>query len=132
MREIKFRAWHKDVNYMSPVGQWNEGKSVLMYVPFPAGDDGSDVDWDGDTVPLDRVELMQFTGLRDKDGKEIYEGDIVKDVSSTDIVFAVQWDESWGGYRLPPEFNEEFEYPITATDLRVIGNIYQNPTLLQS
>jgi uncharacterized phage protein (TIGR01671 family) len=73
--------------------------------------------------------LMQYTGLKDKNGKEIYEGDIVADRDTSDCVFGVKWDVAKAGYYMPPEFDEEYAYSIGAVSLEVIGNIYENPEL---
>lgn len=103
-RVIKFRAWDKNKKEMfDPVGEM-------------------DLNNDG---------VMQFTGLKDKNGKEIYEGDIVKDCSDSDLVFEVKWDNDWAGYKLPESFDEEYNYPISQITLEVIGNIYENPELLK-
>jgi YopX protein/Resolvase, N terminal domain len=64
-REIKFRAWHKQVKALKPV-EWINLKGDLLKVPFYGN-------WAKSSCVL-----MQYTGLKDKNGKEIYEGDIVK------------------------------------------------------
>src|SRR5205085_7359942 len=71
--------------------------------------------------------LMQFTGLNDKSGKEIYEGDIVRwpRGRSDDKISAVEWDIELARFIIDL-------YSLTdARDYKVIGNIYENPELLQ-
>ena len=116
MREIKFRAWGKFDHKMYTPGRLNVCKSHLnpQYVPMWWNADGEEVVW------------MQYTGLRDKNGKEIYEGDILHhDLwGNTTII----WEE--GMFR-----GQGGEYDVTLADhqlkrCRIIGNIYENPELL--
>lgn len=75
----------------------------------------------------DEVEVMQFTGLLDSKGKEIYEGDILKD-RFADLIGVVLWRTSIAsfGFGFP-----NGKRPVRETD-EIIGNIYENPSLLTS
>lgn len=101
-REIKFRAW--DGQQLVPI--------TRVKVPSNTFKDSGDV-------------LMQYTGLKDKNGKEIFEGDIVRhDQFPRPLV--VQWDwDQWGLFENPCN-----EANIGKDDTEVIGNIYENPDLL--
>lgn len=75
--------------------------------------------------------LMQYTGLKDKNGKEIYEGDIVMDCinySKYKVMYVV---ENWTGYVAETLDEAECWYLYEFSELEVIGNIYENPELLQ-
>jgi uncharacterized phage protein (TIGR01671 family) len=92
--------------------------------------------------------IMQFTGLQDKNGKEMYEGDIVKTQEDPEWNFIVEWDDEYCGFRLVSHDDEgkkmeggrggvwgTFEVPIFGGKEKgygrtVIGNIYENPELL--
>lgn len=77
----------------------------------------------------------QFTGLTDKDGEEIYEGDILKSVHTSTLAFmenpVVTWDEK-GFYSIDSKnsYWEYINYYETDTELEIIGNIHTNPELL--
>ncbi len=74
--------------------------------------------------------LMQFTGLLDKNGKEIYEGDIFQDEESGDCDF-VEWNIAYSGWSTNIWF-EPLELTEQASRIEVVGNIYENPELLTS
>lgn len=133
MRPIKFRAWDKEQKY--------------MFTIF----DNSQEDW---YLPRwkDRYEIMQYTGLKDKNGKEIYEGDVCKfiilpgqekDNPLESLLVVVEWVNGCRGFRyLFPELVHEDDRDWTPfwkqedgemwdlSYFEVIGNIFENKGLL--
>ena len=118
MREIKFRAWHKDVKSMFEVSALSktavgERKGGMCY-----------------TYDRRDVVLMQLTGLRDKNGVEIYEGDILG--IEKGVIGKVEWNRDEAGYRLVVRSYQgcdDFKYFVNAgsglRDMEVIGNVYE-------
>jgi uncharacterized phage protein (TIGR01671 family) len=123
MKPIKFRAWQKHHKQMVKVTRIDFNRNLIT------------ADYGEKTVPRfntfeqDNFILMQYTGLRDKNGTEIYEGDIVrlyeKGTEHEVGTHVVEWiDESEGGFSIGwGLFNNTFDY-------EVIGNIYKHPHLL--
>lgn len=121
MREIKFRAWNPLDKQMMGPWNWNDIISGDMSV-HPSGD---------------FCPPMQFTGLYDANGKEIYEGDILAtsndgadgcDIWDQEIMGAVFWDSVYArwGHRIDVGTEESIYSPQYVS---IIGNIYENPDL---
>ena len=116
MREIRFRAWDKQNSNMIDGNNYQgsawiaDALEVLMH--------GGCDEW------TEQLVLMQYTGLHDKNGKEIYEGDIVrlkwKDAGNhaKQTIRSVQWNGNGYGCAL------------TEYECEVIGNVWENPELL--
>lgn len=123
----KFRAWHNEL-----------GRMMLVKTMFFFANELEELELNdsimNDNIPVypDEIKLMQSTGLKDKNGKEIFEGDIVKmakDVYSNPTYYEIVRHRG-GAYRL--ESNQHgCELWLRHTNCEVIGNIYENPELLE-
>jgi uncharacterized phage protein (TIGR01671 family) len=145
MREVKFRAWDIDNEKMGDVVTMNFNDNELTIYPT----------CDGYPKHFECYEIMQYTGLKDKNGKEIYEGDIIVHKNSLGNL----------KYTLEVRFGEYYietcidachelcdEDPISVKcygfyfkrgvseyslneqcfdDYSVIGNIYENPEIME-
>lgn len=149
-RDIKFRAWDKKLNRMYYVRSIKDigmlGSTVNYLSPDIKG------------VPIDfNCILLQFTGLLDKNGKEVYEGDIVKGVVRAPQLLTGDTDENcntnmggivfWNFCMYSMQvieslcekeregminyFDFMMDYQGDFEEIEVIGNIYQNPELLK-
>lgn len=131
MRAIKFRAWDHEHKYMLfNVQNAYDG----MGVNEPGGYKGDWVSFD-DFMNNRQYTLMECTGVKDKNGAEIYEGDIVRADNWRHIVisYGEQYhEEDWGGWFVYQGWNLElgsgYLDPVK-WELEVIGNIYENPEL---
>lgn len=117
MREIKFRAWLKE-----------EKEMIYPYVLDLLHNNGiADKDL---CFRFEDIELMLFTGIYDKNGKEIYNGDIVKLNRKN---YVVKYFEKYSRFGLSTNF-EKNKLPIIfglSDRVEVIGNIYENEDLLK-
>lgn len=134
MRQLKFRAWNKqkeimnydneddtedywDGIYTSDIGMVNR----LLNIPDKD-------DYDSISSFRNKYEVLEYTGLKDKNGVEIYEGDIVQFSDWPNKVIAYK-DVYFAGFSL--KGTDLFLSGFDAQRMKVIGNIYENPELLE-
>jgi len=129
-RIIKFRAWDKEDNKMYEVASIDFTFEVILWKPNKEG---------GDTRTFQDFKLcdiMQYTGLKDKNGVEIYEGDILHKERSRYV--NVIWDSEQGRWAIgntPSPYKgidiRPSLWEFLQVEFKVIGNIYENPELLE-
>lgn len=126
-REIKFRAWDEAKKAWIPGADGFHilGESMLLGGLFQ----------DYKIEDLNNIVLMQYTGLKDKDGVEIYEGDICNflyEINNMNEIVTVAWNPSLMGWRFEnPTYISIRALTITNSGtLKVIGNIHDNPELM--
>lgn len=131
MREILFKAKREDT------GEWvgcictvtNEG--IYIAGIYPIEDEPS---ISGQFHDIRPEAICQYTGLTDKNGQKIWEGDILKIVSvcidEEDGFFVVKWNNGGAGFALEGNgLTVDFDI-VYGTDCEVIGNIFDNPELM--
>ena len=119
---------------------WTEEGKAMYYGVYPFKDDTLLLSYDEiafDEVPASDFIVMQSTGLKDKNGSEIFEGDIVKyEAGCNTVTEKVVYDKNFAGFGVKgADANIIFTFGELAEDidlsyLEVIGNIYENPELL--
>ena len=124
MREIKFRAWLKYKKEMLDNARPDFFCKQLHYLC-----DNSAGGQDVLGVSTEDIELKQYTGLKDTNNKEIYEGDIFH-IGSKKILYVVEWiDCGLKGKQIRNKSCIGLDY--WKDDIEVIGNIYENPELIE-
>ena len=126
MRDIKFRAWDKSQVYMAYQG--TPDLETFQSFVFHFGDDV----------------LMQFTGFKDKNRKEIYESDILIDKESDEFgndisgYLPVVFCQNTGQWCVDNSFKKDGSHLVNIVEylgiehLEVVGNIYENPLVLEN
>lgn len=142
-REIKFRAWDNHYKYMNYkilvgiYGDWEKVKDDKNYTSCSMWIEPKNVDykcephWSNFEPYHKDIKLMQYTGLKDKNGVEIYEGDIVKDAWG--ILMVVKYINT-GFYLCRKNINGQYTKVSNWRNLNtkeVIGNIFENGHLLK-
>lgn len=125
MREIKFRVWHE--GQMNPASIINNCAHIGM---------ADELDFETSKAIVSLLDLdtpvMQYTGIKDKNGKEIYDNDILRKCGNNSIVL---WDDNDAKF-ISVQVSDYIlnykvdEYIIWAAS-EIIGNIYENPELLK-
>lgn len=122
-REIKFRAWLKDVKQIVEVRHISffEGKTVIKIYDQPMSEEV----W----FDLEDLELLQYTGLNDQFNTEIYEGDVVRH-----DFMVYEGHGSVGEDSTIDIIKNLTELPFGSSSIgcEVIGNIYENPELMEA
>ena len=127
MRESKFRAWVKDRKEIFEVILINYVTKKVTYL-FERVGDLLNIRHE----KFNDTELMQYTGLKDKNGKEIYEGDIVK-LRANHGIGVVKYYDEWGAFvveYIKPRQLAVLGMNYYKEDIEILGNIYENSELL--
>ena len=132
MRDIKFRVWDKFEKRIYKVEEirWNCFKEIELISVYENDSLCKSYvkNHNVERHNIKALELMKYTGLKDKNGKEIYEGDIVE---YDDVLWTIEYSKEDGAFILNSyDILENFRNTDSKW-VEVIGNIYENPNLLQ-
>ena len=124
MKELKFRVWEERENAYDTWSYILDDSGNLFRNAY------------GALIECDKKDYIieQYTGLKDKNGKEIYEGDIVLDYYDRDDVFIVEWDKDTASFILTDTehiLNVSFDIFCPDKYLEIIGNIHENKEPLE-
>lgn len=162
MRTIKFRAWDDGKKeWLCGYEMPNLGGFSLIGETVLLGEWSRVIDqfvFERDGHKSDELKIMQYTGLKDKNGKEIYEGDIIwhefshkkgqkREAREDGHKFQIIYENNWGSF-IADEIVKQGEFQelwhlaqdakwtdderILMTEFEIIGNIYENPELLET
>jgi uncharacterized phage protein (TIGR01671 family) len=126
MRTIKFRVWDKDRKLIG-FNRFEKGRWQCQMLQAAGGSD----EWSSGVLHGQAID--QYTGLGDKNGKEIYEGDLL---AGTLLRAEVEWRDGafWIRDRIGMYLNQNNRFQLLhlkARNLKVIGNVHENPELLE-
>lgn len=124
MREFKMKAWlKKEKKMVSIIG------IDLNYQYIRYSDDGNLFKDDYKIAEFKDIELLQFTGAKDKAGQEVYEADVIKFNDGIDDIYGlISYDDEDAVYCVSYE-NVTEHLSNMAGDFEIVGNIFENPNL---
>jgi uncharacterized phage protein (TIGR01671 family) len=130
MRETKFRGRRLDT------GEWVYGGYARLDSFNNPNGRHIIIKPNGDDFDVDEKTVGQYIGRKDKNGKEIYKGDILTKKYKIDLPTeykneVVQWDDSDCQFRAYESFFDQYPDIISDTDHMVIGNIHDNPEMVK-
>ena len=124
MKEFKMKAWLKKENKMVSIIGIDLNYQYIRYT-----DDGNLFKDDYKIAEFKDIELLQFTGVKDKAGQEVYEADVIKFNDGIDDIYGlISYDDEDGTYRVSYE-NITEHLSDREGDFEIVGNIFENPDL---
>ena len=124
MKEFKIKAWLKKENKMVAIIGIDLNYQYIRYT-----DDGNLFKDDYKIAEFKDIELLQFTGAKDKAGQELYEADVILFNDGIDDIYGlISYDDEDGTYRVSYE-NITEHLSDREGDFEIVGNIFENPDL---
>ena len=124
MKEFKMKAWLKKENKMVSIIGIDLNYQYIRYT-----DDGNLFKDDYKIAEFKDIELLQFTGVKDKAGQEVYEADVIKFNDGIDDIYGlISYDDEDAVYCVSYENVTEHLLNM-AGDFEIVGNIFENPDL---
>ena len=126
MRDIYFRAWDKKLKELT-----NYSISDIFIEFYNKDTDSWEIDREGE-----RFTLCQYTGLKDKNNREIYEGDVIKAISFARWIGVVEYSDENSAF-IFDDLDKKYRGKSTVfmnqfdDGFEILGNIYENPELLK-
>ena len=124
MKEFKMKAWLKKENKMVAIIGIDLNYQYIRYT-----DDGNLFKDDYKIAEFKDIELLQFSGAKDKAGQKLYEADVIKFNDGIDDIYGlISYDDDEGTYRVSYE-NITEHLSEREGDFEIVGNIFENPQL---
>ena len=124
MKELKIKAWLKKEKKMVAIIGIDFNYEYIRYT-----EDDNLFNENYKTAEFKDIELLQFTGLKDNGGQELYEADVIKFNDGIDDIYGlISYDDEDGSYRVSYENITEHLSDLEG-DFEIVGNIFENPKL---